>query len=158
MCDKNMSFPIIEQVQSVFVFQSHLWRCGVLQVVFMQCCHTQTEAVCLSTGRFTVENAPCLEDFQFPASLTDSLPRPFPSLFISPFCFTQLQLALITCLLGHTLPPTLLATPVPTAPSFPSDTEKAECCCMCSSCVCYLSHVSELLLVLQWTDPDLVQT
>ena len=33
-----------------------------------------------------------------------AMPRPFPSLFISPCspCFTQLQLALITCLLGHT--------------------------------------------------------
>src|SRR4029434_7508663 len=66
------------------------------------CCHTQTEALCLSRDRFTVENAPCLEDCQLPASLTDSLPRPFPNRFISPLCFTQLQLALITCLLGHT--------------------------------------------------------
>src|SRR4029434_6788141 len=46
---------------------------------------------------------------------------PFPACSF-PYCFTQLQLALITCLLGHTLPPTLLATPVPTAPSFHSET------------------------------------
>src|SRR4029434_4891960 len=63
--------------------------------------------------------------FTFPASLTDSQPRPFPSLFISPFCFTQLQLALITCHQPYKLH--LCSQPLP----FTQRHKEPECCCMC---------------------------
>src|SRR4029434_6837420 len=81
--------------------------------------------------------------WQIFASLTDSRPRPFPSLFISSFCFTQLQLALITC---H--PATnLISYTCAHSPFLSLRHKEPECCCMCSSCVRYLNNVSVLVII-----------
>ena len=128
-CEKNVLLVMntsIDNFEFLIVFHENNVRCGKK----------------ILTAKKILQIALIANVWKIFASLTDSRPRPFPSLFISSFCFTQLQLALITC---H--PATnLISYTCAHSPFLSLRHKEPECCCLCSSCVRYLNNVSVLVI------------